>query len=77
MIYLYYRASIDQMILCNTEPSQEWKDITKLPDHQCELYLPTEKIEFHRANLTLVPKGKEQSLVSYALRINQCDIDEE
>ena len=57
------------MILVNTEPDPDWHKIGR--DHTCEIYLKKkDQVEFNWANLSLVPAGKEQSLVSYALRVN-------
>jgi len=70
MIYLYYRKSIDKMILVNTEPDKDWSKIGR--DHTCELYLEDPPI-FDRPLITLLRKGPEQDLVAYALRIDPDD----
>ena len=56
------------MVLVNTEPDPDWAKNAR--DHTCEIFLKHKKIEFEWANLSLVPKGKEQQIVSYALRVN-------
>lgn len=68
MIFLYYRKSEDIMVLVNTEPDSDWKKLGR--DNTCEIYLKNKQIDFDWANLSLLPAGKEQNLVSYALRIN-------
>jgi len=68
-VFLYYRKSIDKMILVNTTPSEEWKKYGR--DHTCELYL-TEPIIFDRPIMSLEPEDK-QDLVKWALRIDTRD----
>jgi len=70
MIYLYYRKSIDKMLLADTSPDPDWEKNSRDARHQCELYLPKKNIVFKNAFLTLVPAGKEQTLVAYALRVD-------
>jgi len=67
MIYLYYRKSIDKMVLVNTEPDKDWNSLGR--DHTCELYLKEPPI-FDRPLITLMKRGDCQKLVAYALRID-------
>jgi len=75
-VYLYYRKSIDKMVLVNTEPSEDWKKYKTVPTW-CELYI-TEPIIFDRPLMSLVPRGAEQKLVAWAIKIDTRDfMDEE
>lgn len=66
MLYFYYRKSIDKMILCNTDPSDEWKENGR--GGHCELYIEGE-ISFKNAFAKLIPEGEKQNLVRYAMLI--------
>ncbi len=68
-VYLYYRKSIDKMVLVNTEPDKDWKRLGK--DHTSELYL-TESIIFDRPIMSLEPDTK-QNLVKWAIKIDTRD----
>jgi len=70
-VFLYYRKSIDKMILVNTTPSEEWKKYGR--DHTCELYIETLPIIFDKAIMTLKRREREQPTVRYALEIDTRD----
>lgn len=70
-ILLYYRKSIDKMVLVNTKPSEEWKKNKTVPKW-CELYI-TEPIIFDRPIMSLIPRGSEQNIVAWALKIDTMD----
>ncbi len=65
-LWLYYRKTIDKMVLLNDDPSEEWKE--KGRDHTCELYV-NGQVEIIQGSATLVSSGPEQRLVRYALRL--------
>lgn len=66
-LWLYYRKSIDKMVLLNDEPSEEWKVGSR--DHTCELYIRG-NVQYENFCGTLVKKGtKGQNYVAYALQI--------
>ena len=59
------------MVLVNTEPSEDWIKYKTVPQH-CELYI-TEPIIFDRPMMSLVPRGHEQDLVAWAIKIDTRD----
>jgi len=73
-VWLYYRKSIDKMVLLNDDPSKFWKDDTR--DHTCEIYIK-DKITFNNLIGSLVREGEGQEMVAYALRIDPGDCSED
>lgn len=72
-LWLYYRKSIDKMVLLNDNPSKEWSDNSR--EKNCELYVGG-KVSFQGLHGRLIKRGHGQDLVSYAMGIEPGDIEE-
>lgn len=66
-LWLYYRKSIDKMVLLNDDPCTDWKEVSR--DKDSELYLGgSVTFTCHRGQL--VKRGEGQDLVAWAHRID-------